>query len=217
MSSRLLSQIFNQNSASIYETLHEHDAATETDSDIDDLEERAGMQPHRRQERSDRSSIEESTFELQQQPPFAESSVLEEPEHQQRFFSAFSRPRSNRYSTAGYRDEDDNTDVPQSLLFEAGQSPENVSRRKIFHDVEDSTMGPGASITGGPGLSTTRNRRLEEQWNAARAHEYPQGTDSSRRPAQLRAIDPKERAMWKWANVENLDNFLQDVGTSVAI
>ncbi len=24
-------------------------------------------------------------------------------------------------------------------------------------------------------------------------------------------MDPKERALWMWANVENLDNFLQDV------
>jgi autophagy-related protein 9 len=26
-------------------------------------------------------------------------------------------------------------------------------------------------------------------------------------------IDPKEKAMWMWANVENLDNFLKDVYT----
>jgi autophagy-related protein 9 len=32
-----------------------------------------------------------------------------------------------------------------------------------------------------------------------------------RRQARLGLIDPKERAMWKWANVENLDNFLNDV------
>jgi len=24
-------------------------------------------------------------------------------------------------------------------------------------------------------------------------------------------IHPKEQAMWRWANVENLDNFLKDV------
>lgn len=29
--------------------------------------------------------------------------------------------------------------------------------------------------------------------------------------ANLGLIDPKERALWKWANVENLDNFLQEV------
>jgi autophagy-related protein 9 len=29
----------------------------------------------------------------------------------------------------------------------------------------------------------------------------------------LAAVDPKEKAMWLWANVENLDNFLKDVYT----
>jgi autophagy-related protein 9 len=64
-----------------------------------------------------------------------------------------------------------------------------------------------------------RNRRLEEQWNAATAQKEYQLRDvrpNTTKPARLGLIDPKERAMWKWANVENLDNFLQDVSLEVA-
>lgn len=37
----------------------------------------------------------------------------------------------------------------------------------------------------------------------------PEGRHGVR--SNLGLIDPKERALWKWANVENLDNFLQEV------
>ena len=42
----------------------------------------------------------------------------------------------------------------------------------------------------------------------------PPGRRGSRTPdptVWLGLVDPKERAMWKWANVENLDVFLQQV------
>ncbi|KAF8250229.1 APG9-domain-containing protein [Wilcoxina mikolae CBS 423.85] len=223
MTSRLLSQIFNQNTASIYETLREHDAATETDSDIDDLEERAGMRPIARSGRNnddredddddDEDLDDEGAFQLRHRPPVAESSVLAASERQSRFFPALSGPRGNRFTSGRYRDEDDGTEVPQSLMFERADSPSHPMNRQDFTGGE-SVLGPEASISGDSGPSTMRNRRLEEQWNAATAQNEFQQRDvrpNTIKPARLGLIDPKERAMWKWANVENLDNFLQDV------
>lgn len=46
----------------------------------------------------------------------------------------------------------------------------------------------------------------------------PQRRGGSRTPdptVWLGLVAPKERALWKWANVENLDNFLQQVQTAV--
>ncbi|CCH44577.1 Autophagy-related protein [Wickerhamomyces ciferrii] len=37
------------------------------------------------------------------------------------------------------------------------------------------------------------------------------GEDERARRARLGILNPKERALWRWANVENLDRFLQDV------
>jgi autophagy-related protein 9 len=226
MTSRLLSQIFNQNAASIYETLREHDAATETDSDIDDLEERAGMHPIARGVRNaegcddDESDLDdEGAFQLQHRPPIAESSVLAASERQSRFFPALSGTRGNRFTSGRYHDEDDGIEVPQSLLFESAGSPSRPVHVQDFNSGDESVLGPEASISGDPGPSSMRNRRLEEQWNAATAQKEYQLRDvrpNTTKPARLGLIDPKERAMWKWANVENLDNFLQDVSLEVA-
>ena len=212
MSSRILSQIFNQNSASIYETLREHDAATTSDSDIDDLEERAGMRPIARPratapEDNEASYMEdESTFQLQKQPHITESSVLDPSTHQQqRYFPALTGPRDTRFSASRryHDDDDDGTEVPQSLLFE----PSKRTAKQNDFGGGDSMLVPGASIAGDPGPSALQARR-REQWDAATAlDDYDSGgmpSPGKPPPPQLGSIHPKERAMWKWANVENL-------------
>jgi autophagy-related protein 9 len=207
MTSRLLSQIFDRNSASIYETFREQDAAMGSDSDLDDVEERSGLQqPIAGRAYVDEEESEmgdESTFQLRQRPAV--------PERQLRVFPDLSgRSRGYQFTQARYQNEEDNTDVPQSLLFESG-GPSSRPRRQVFSD-EDSVLEPSASITGDPGPSTMKNRRLEEQWNAATAPvDYDQGPTSKSRPPAPWSVSAKERALWKWANVENLDIFLQDV------
>jgi autophagy-related protein 9 len=202
MTSRLLSQIFDRNSASIYETLREHDAAMDSDSDLDDVEERAGLRPIAHDDESEMG--DESTFQLRERPVVSD--------RQPRFFPALSGPSrgGNRFTQAQYHDDEDNTDVPQSLLFESGGTPSRP-RRQVFSG-EDSVLEPSASITGDPGPSTMKNRRLEEQWNAATAQaEYDHRNTRKPVPPARWTVSAKERALWKWANVENLDNFLQDV------
>lgn len=225
MTSRLLSQIFNQNSASIYETLRQNDALENSDSDTDDLEERAGMQPSDNGPEHGEEGVgddDESTFELRHQPPAPASSSFLTQSTQRPFFSTVSRSRGNRYAPPRFRDEDaeDNDEVPASLLFEAGGLKAGGSGRPGRGGGSD----PGKISGGGPGPVTeaARKRTLEEhQWAAATAqiHERrgEQEVKEIRRQARLGLIDPKERALWKWANVENLDNFLNDVGSPLAM
>ncbi|CUS06936.1 unnamed protein product [Tuber aestivum] len=217
MTSRILSQIFNQNSASIYETLRQHDATDNSDDD-DDLEERAGMLALDND--SDlpppdlQDSLEDSNFELEQQPPApAESSFMASENNRRPYFSSMSRSKKNIYAPPRYRDEEEGDDeVPASLLLEVGAGP---SKRR-------GSTG-GRSGVAGPALRAVRNEPLPNTWAATgleghQAREERRGDrrhqnegKDFRRQARLGLIDPKERALWKWANVENLDNFLNDV------
>jgi hypothetical protein len=88
-------------------------------------------------------------------------------------------------------EEDPNDDVPGSLLVEdnhdtnghqAYYEPFDPSREDVIDNME---RGMSSPIRGG-------NRSPDNtMW--------------------LGLVNPKERAMWKWANVENLDIFLQQV------
>lgn len=179
----------------------------ESDSELDP-EERAGMASQARCMADEQSDIDaDSTLELRRQSPIPQSSILGAT-NQPRFFPALSGPRANR-STGQYRDEEDNTEVPQSLLFESNDQP---IRGKIFSRGDDSVLGQEASMMGGPGPSTTKNRRLEERWNTRPTRSFSRNDEGSpiRKPQRLGNVDLKARAMWKWANVSNLDNFLQD-------
>lgn len=219
MTSRLLSQIFNQNSASIYETLRQNDAAENSGSDIDDLEERAGMLPSENGPEHGEDSMDDddqSTFELHHQPPAPASSSFLAQSTQRPLFSTMSRSRGNRYAPRRFRDEEpeENDEVPTSLLFEAGGQGAGGSGRPGRSSAPDSGKITGSGP--GPATEASRKRNLtEEQWAAATAQVHQRSDEHEakeiRRQARLGLIDPKERALWKWANVENLDNFLNDV------
>jgi len=90
-------------------------------------------------------------------------------------------------------EEDPNDDVPGSLLVE--EQPDNEER---------------------PGYYPPFDPSREEVVDNMERGLSPPRRGGNRTPDQtmwLGLIDPKERAMWKWANVENLDVFLQQVLT----
>lgn len=113
------------------------------------------------------------------------------------------------------QDGDGDNEVPASLLIEPhvsdvhGPRISNSSRRK-------STPPKSAPL---PGLSTRRNRA---QWEATK-HQQRLHRDetlsepSSRTRGEPRAIGntvigtARQKAEWRWANVDNLDSFMQDV------
>lgn len=190
MTSRFITQIFNQNSteASIYETIANHDATDPEDVYLNDLEERAGIH-HDPGPSTRRDNIGPSTGAGR------------------RFFPALSGPGPRR--PPAYSDDDDHIDVPESLLFEHGEPEPETSRRssrempKARRRSDDTERG-----------SDPRARRLSEQWNAATAPSFDPPASPLRKPnlrGPINVISPKDKALWKWANVENLDSFLQDV------
>lgn len=199
----------NNPSPSIYETIRQHDEG----SDESDVEERAAMAIDEENLRHNFNDYEldealDHTSEIQ--------SALGSPRgRRKRRSTDQSRSRWRRVSPRAIADDDANDDVPASLLVEREGEEDNTesplppppppprSRNRHRVDAEDPIPGPSTA-------------HLHGQWNPAKS----QQSLHPRRPSQtLRAghysrfasIDPKEKALWRWANVENLDNFLKDV------
>jgi hypothetical protein len=88
-------------------------------------------------------------------------------------------------------EEDANDDVPGSLLVE--DHPQNDDPQRFYETFD-----------------VTREQDIDNMERGL----PPPSRGGSRTPdptVWLGLVDPKERAMWKWANVENLDVFLQQV------
>jgi len=219
MTSNLLSRILPANIStgrSIYDELRAHDAASESDADV---EERAGLALDERNLQfhddelanaeafngEDSHITTESTAFLQRkQTRGADNPVTRNPRGRQPEWIAQS-PR--------LLDEDGDDDVPASLLIEG-------------HDM------PGPSALGGAGTQrgrTSRNKKRQApipgpaskenraSWETAQAEQRLHQEKIPPRPPQparhnvMLMGTPRDKAMWRWINVINLDNFLHDV------
>jgi autophagy-related protein 9 len=222
MTSNILSRFLPPNgSPSVYEAIRNHDVT----SDSSDLEERAGLtlEDHTEERYSDR--------ELEDALVDAERSTL--PDQDDAFISRKSsrkasaagpskstsrhrHPSRPRWThSPGHDFEDGDDDVPASLLVEGHQDDDDLKSRlppppSSHLPREDTQPLPGPS---------TRGDRV--RWRTAREQQPLHDADRRRAPGvrwslgqpNLNTVDPKEKAMWMWANVENLDNFLKDVYT----
>ncbi|EKG17611.1 Autophagy-related protein 9 [Macrophomina phaseolina MS6] len=119
--------------------------------------------------------------------------------------SARARPPAPRV------DEDD--DVPESLLLDSDRP--YAARSKERSRPRQQNVVPDRLPSPVPGPS---NRAAKAQWNATRAHHRlhnavvpPRQTRSQIGVNGVVFTDPKEEAMWRWANVHNLDRFLAEV------
>ncbi|KAJ5779584.1 Autophagy-related protein 9 [Penicillium paradoxum] len=221
MSSNILSRFLPPTgSPSVYETIRQHDAGSE----YSDVEERAGlvMEDHREQF-SDRE-LEDALADAQDSEIISPSTALlaqarsgKAPAQRASPFGTrrrrASRPRwMGQESSLGYELNDHDEDVPQSLLVE-GHREDLKSRLPPpprSHDRPDRRSSPSTEPSPLPARTP---------WNEQRP---PQPPDDSGHPIGrwfagqhpgLANIDPKKKAMWRWANVEDLDNFLKDVYT----
>lgn len=118
---------------------------------------------------------------------------------------AQSRTRTSH--AAGKVNIDDLDDeVPQSLLIEEGQTLLPVSNAERHKGLPPPVSGPSSRATQAKWQATQEQQRLHQDSVFPRTH-----SKGKRRGLPLGMMDPKDRAMWMWANVENLDNFLKEV------
>jgi autophagy-related protein 9 len=105
---------------------------------------------------------------------------------------------------------DDDDDVPESLLLEGSPTvnPTEPNRRRAAPDgLPPPVPGPSTRQTRAQWDATRRHQRLHEEnqgvaptlgWGALARHGHL-------------AVDPKQKALWLWVNVSDLDAFLVEV------
>ncbi|MCJ1471644.1 autophagy protein atg9 [Lambiella insularis] len=211
MASNILSRLLPQTSGSpsVYERLREGDES----SDASDIEERAGLALVDEENLAHRdiqldpalADAMESQLDLNASPSGGASS-------DRRSTRGPRQPRWLQRSREPIEGDEGDDDVPLSLLIEGGRPNVPRSPQRPLSGI--SPHSPGPIPIPGPATNATRAK-----WNSTqdkqRLHQ-----DHVRTPAyagrigrvnNLILIDRKERALWRWANVENLDNFLKDV------
>ena len=196
-------------SPSVYETLQQHD-----DSEGSDVEERAGMA-------LDEANLEEGSDEYDLGR--VESAALDE-SHSSTDGTALvggrntslqgdalgTSTRRPKWMAQARRlaDPDEGDDeVPLSLLTEGvdalSDRPEPRGAPSIV------PPGRGASPTQMP--AHLGSIHIPSEPRRRTTGRPGRGQDAFQSKLGLAMADPKERALWRWANVENLDNFLKDV------
>jgi len=190
---------------SIYETLRE----SEELSDTSDIEERAGMALD-----EDNLGGGFQDYELEEAlvNEVASPTTLSREESSSRIDN---RPTTSNHATATrskrslrkHISEDFNDDVPQSLLFEGDED-------------EVAEPGKGRAFGAPPPVPGPATPDTHAKWQKAREPQRlhpvqesrpPEARYIPRRPRTSAMVHPREQAMWRWANIENLDNFLKDV------
>lgn len=211
MASNLLSRLLppTAGSRSIYETLRGNDES----SDASDVEERAGIAM------LDEENLGNHDFQLDPVLADAMDSQIDTEIPPTRAAAGNgnrtvddSTPRWLRHPRKTIDADEHDDEVPLSLLIEDRHT--GVPRSSRPPTRTQPALNP--SIAPVPGQGT---RAMRARWQATQhqqqlypeSHVPPAYASSRNRKTGSIMIDRKERAMWRWANVENLDNFLKDV------
>ena len=209
MTSNLLSRLLPPmpGSPSVYETLRQHDES----SDASDIEERAGINIDEENLGAGFQDFElrDALTDATESQVDASRTNLREPDRTRNAFPNRTRSAKiggwfpNRARPAEMDDADD--DVPQSLLVEGEDEMPPVQRVR-----QQPLESLSPSYVPSPATAATRTRWQTTQ-EQQRLHQDPRPRQAYKKTPTLAMIDPKEKALWRWANVENLDNFLKDV------
>lgn len=219
MNSNLLSRILPPSSEtqSIYEAIKQHDRVPQgldydapSDSAIDHRNFEENFHDKDLDQLLAEAAESRITSESAAAPPF--------PAEQQQYSSAHAQPRGPAQPGTGPKQsgsepsrlEDDA--VPDSLLLEQKDTASPDSYKKpMGKPVPQRLPSPV------PGPSTSQKRR-RVQWDTPQIQQRlttrTRPTTVTEDPRQLTALasaNPVNRALWRWANVENLDNYLKDV------
>jgi autophagy-related protein 9 len=213
MASNMLSRLLPTDPAgrSIYDDLRAHDEGSESD-----IEEQAGLA-------LDEENLRFRDDELGDADVFAgEASHIttstaagRQPESRPLIGRSSNRTNRNRskwlaQSPRLLADEGDD-DVPASLLIEGNEPSSETPVRPRKSQLPSKQKRPAI-----PGPS---DRETRAHWEAAQAqqrlHEDEAGNNQRPQGARpnlgLLAGNPREKAMWRWINITNLDNFIRDV------
>ncbi|KAL8907856.1 MAG: hypothetical protein Q9207_001180 [Kuettlingeria erythrocarpa] len=191
-------------SPSIYETLRQQDEA----SDQSDIEERAGMALDEENLAGNYKDYElddviaDPTASLSKILPRSESKTSRKLRKGSSLQQVEPRPSSNM----PYAGEEDD-EVPQSLLIEDNDSPASPSREGQPRPMASPVPGPTTEASRAKWRATQEQQRLHTEHSCQRG---PFQQPGHAIPG-LALATPRERAMWRWVNVEDLDNFLRDV------
>ncbi|KAJ6171747.1 Autophagy-related protein 9 [Penicillium chermesinum] len=190
MSSNILSRFLPPtDSPSIYEAMRQHDAA----SDSSDIEERAGMAPG--EDHFNDGELEEALADARDSGMSSPTAAAPKQPQQESQSSPLMSRRGKHYrprwmtqaSPRGYDLEEPDEDVPMSFRSRT-PSPRPSPQRPLRWE-------------------TPRDR------HASVDNRHAMSRLLTRQHLSLANVDPKTKAMWRWANVEDLDNFLKDVYT----
>ena len=190
---------------SIYETLRQQDES----SDQSDLEERAGMA-------LDEDNLRAGFHDYELDDALADTATnqndslgIQNLNRQSQGLSARKAQSRTRIPQAAGRAniEDLDDEVPQSLLIEDENHVLPISKTEQSRALPPPVAGPSSRATQARWQATQEQQRLHQDTILPRTHRR----GKSRKGLPLGVVDPKDRAMWMWANVENLDNFLKDV------
>lgn len=199
---------------SLYETLRQQD---DDDSDSsDDLETGVGLRAVHQDEdfgRLDNYELRPPLYLTDPQYPQTETRISafnSEPRSQNDTISS----RLNYMSPQATEPESEVEEAPASLLVERT----GPGVREPYHDSTRGLLAPPHSTLrhGGPTRAAAH-----PHWTVHEPVQQQQGEqgreDEELHQARMGLIDPKQRALWKWANVENLDNFFHDVRRHLTI
>ena len=221
MASNFLSRLLpaQSGSPSIYETLRQHE-----EDDNSDVEERAGLaldeenlgqnyQQFDLEDAQTTAADSHLTVDDRQRSPLRHDGYTRRSVYRPKSAQRIPRPRWMQHSPGLLGVDEADDEVPPSLLIEGDDIVDGGK-----HDPDGQIGRDIAGDVPTPGTTTAAARR---QWEATQARQRLHSTESiSRQPAPPKATargpnlafaDPKEKAMWRWANIENLDNFLNEV------
>jgi autophagy-related protein 9 len=218
MTSNLLSRLLPSNPAgrSIYDDLRAHDEASESD-----LEEQAGLAiDEENLGFHDDDLANADAFNGEDSRITAGSTAFlagKQQNHSQgpRIGSRGKQQgRRSKWIAQSPRllEEDADDDVPASLLIEGDDlaGPSTPAQPRIRQ---------GAAKRREPAIPGPSNRETRAHWEAAQAQQKlhhdddnpPVGPQPVRQNLGAFAGGPREKAMWRWINITNLDNFMKEV------
>jgi len=183
---------------SLYETLRQQDDDEDSDNP-DDLEAGVGVSAAQHDEEL------EGPDDYELRPPL-DLAVQSQFSTGPRSRSGDS-PRLNYMSAQLPEPDTEAEEVPASLLVERA----GLSIREPYRDnVRGAKLPAHSTLRHGGPIRSTAHARWVDSVSVRRRGEQVR-TQEEIHQARMGLIDPRQRALWKWANVENLDNFLHDV------